>query len=523
MPFSHPRIVNIINFIRAVEPRLEMDLVEPVRRQIELLTRHRLPGTWLLQYDALTQGPYVEMLKAMPAGHEVGGWFEVVRPLVEKAGLAWRGRYAWDWHAHVGFSIGYTPAEREKLADVFMADFRAAFGRYPASVGSWLMDAHLLGYMHDRYGLVASCNCKDQWGTDGYTLWGGYWNQAYYPSRRNMCMPAQHEASQVPVPIFRMLGSDPIYQYDSAFYDDTATGETSQSQSVVTLEPVYKEGGGTPSWVRWFFDVLAAPQSLSFSYTQVGQENSFGWPRMAEGLTDQVELLAEQVAQGGWRVETLETSARWFKKTFPVTPASAVVAQKDYRNEGRQSVWYHSRFYRANFFWEGDRFYIRDIHKFDEAYAERYLTAVCATPACTYDTLPVVEGMLWSDAKTRAALTPMTGGAQPVRGGGPVIEETNPGELTIRWPLATGGELRVVCRERGMEFVCSTTAWHLAMTWAQGATTPFRDVQQKTLRCLHNGHGYTISCTPGVLALDATSRRLTVTPEAGRLVMALDV
>ena len=29
-------------------------------------------------------------------------------------------------------------------------------------------------------------------GTDGYTLWGGYWNQAYYPSRLNSYMPAQH-------------------------------------------------------------------------------------------------------------------------------------------------------------------------------------------------------------------------------------------------------------------------------------------------------------------------------------------
>src|SRR5436190_16008261 len=189
-----------------------------------------------------------------------------------------------------------------------MNDFKKIFGYYPKSVGSWFIDAHTLNYLYQKYKIVASCNCKDQWGTDGYTLWGGYWNQAYYPSRRNMFIPAQHAAEQINVPIFRMLGSDPIYQFDAGFYDDTATGETTRSQSVVTLEPVYQGGGGSPEWVRWFFDTMTRSPSLAFAYAQVGQENSFGWPRMKAGYEDQVALLAELVARGEWRVETLETS-----------------------------------------------------------------------------------------------------------------------------------------------------------------------------------------------------------------------
>ena len=34
------------------------------------------------------------------------------------------------------------------------------------------------------------------------------------PEPGNAYMPAQTEEGQIPVPIFRMLGSDPIYQYD---------------------------------------------------------------------------------------------------------------------------------------------------------------------------------------------------------------------------------------------------------------------------------------------------------------------
>jgi hypothetical protein len=125
------------------------------------------------------------------------------------------GRYPWDWHANVGFSVGYTPEEREKLVDVYMKDFKNIYGYYPKSVGSWYIDAHTLKYMYKKYGIVASCNCRDQIGTDGYTLWGGYWNQAYYPSVKNAYMPAQTETNQIPVPVFRMLGCDHVPQYDA--------------------------------------------------------------------------------------------------------------------------------------------------------------------------------------------------------------------------------------------------------------------------------------------------------------------
>jgi hypothetical protein len=49
-------------------------------------------------------------------------------------------------------------------------------------------------------------------------------------------MPAQTAANQIPVPVFRMLRSDPIYQYDAA--------NPGEGQIVVTLEPVYKSDYG---------------------------------------------------------------------------------------------------------------------------------------------------------------------------------------------------------------------------------------------------------------------------------------
>src|SRR5581483_3474477 len=228
-----PKIVNIVNFIRLLEPRdaaITQDvLYQTVVKQVAIMRKNKLVGTFLLQYDALMDPRYQSLLRSLPKdSFEIGAWWEIPQPLVEKAGLPWRGRYPWDWRANIGFSTGYTPAQREKLIDVYMADFKSIFGYFPQSVGSWFIDVHSLRYMYEKYHIVASSNCKDQYGTDGYTLWGGYWNQAYYPSTINSYMPAQNKQHQIPVPIFRMLDSDPVRQYD--------TGLDTARQSVITLE-----------------------------------------------------------------------------------------------------------------------------------------------------------------------------------------------------------------------------------------------------------------------------------------------
>ncbi|MFV0589991.1 MAG: hypothetical protein ACK5M7_01285 [Draconibacterium sp.] len=285
-----PKIVNIINFIRLLEPRSEEItedvLYQTVVKQVGMMQEYRLGGTFLLQYDALLDSRYQALLKSLPdSSFEIGGWFEIPQPLVENAGMKWRGRYPWDWHADVGFATGYTPEEREKLVDVYMEDFKMIFGYYPKSMGCWFIDAHSLKYMYDKYGIVASCNCKDQVGTDGYTMWGGYWNQAYYACVKNAYMPAQNAGNQIPVPIFRMLGSDPIHQYDN--------GLGTSHQGVVSLEPVYAGGGGDSTWVHWYFKHFVEGECLEFAYVQAGQENSFTWGSMKKGFEIQIPLIAQ--------------------------------------------------------------------------------------------------------------------------------------------------------------------------------------------------------------------------------------
>jgi len=485
-------LVNIINFIRAVEPRpgRTIDLFEPVREQMALAKQYALPTTWLLQYDALVKGPFVEFLKReMPEDHEAGIWFEVVKEMAEAAGIEWRGRWSWDWHTDVGFSVGYTPEEREKLADVFVEKFAEIFGRKPDSMGSWLFDAHLLDYLHRRHGISAACNCKDQYGTDGYTLWGGYWANAYYPSKRNSYLPAQRESEQIPVPVFRMLGSDPLYQYDA--------GVGGNGQAVVTLEPICsKAGGGSPGWVDWFLKENFTTPHLAMAYAQAGQENSFGWPQMTPGLPYQYRELARLRDAGTIRVETLAESGKWFRERFAVTPASAVVTKTDWKKENHAGIWYLTRFGRINLFrTESRELVIRDWQRFREECEEPFLRSVCTSNACAYDALPVLDGMLWHPAKI----------AFP-GGPGEFGEITEEGEaLLVEWRAETGEITRIRLSPEALELrfpdenaALRYTADREAMA-AHGTGLRF---ENGALHFSHNGFEVTLQAETGSIEPD---------------------
>ncbi len=389
------QIINIINFIRGCEPREPVDLVRPVREQIKLMTELELSGTFLIQYDALLMPEFVTLLKDLdPEQFELGVWFEVVQPLTEAAGIPWTGRFPWDWHVHCGFSVGYTKPQRELLVDLLYEKFKATFGYYPRVFGSWFFDSHTARHVSDKYGADAFCNCKEQYGTDGYTLWGGYYGQGYYPSRKNVFFPAQGPEDRIDTPLFRMLGSDPVYQYD--FGLDTNSG-ADKIQQVITLEPAYtSSGGGCDKWVDWFMRENFNGECLSFGYAQAGQENSFSWPRMEHGLTYQFPIFARLAREGKLTVEPIGRTGRRFKETYKDTPASVISAHTSWDDENRGSLWYNSKNYRINLYRDNYTLRIRDLHIFGNGLADPFEDTVCLSNEAAYYTLPVTDGNIHS-------------------------------------------------------------------------------------------------------------------------------
>jgi hypothetical protein len=501
---SKPRIVNIINFIRLLEPRsdriTEEVLYKTVERQVEMMKKYKLRGTFLLQYDALIDPRYQELLKKLPKdSFEIGAWWEIPQPLVEKAGMKWRGRYPWDWHADVGFSTGYSPKERERLADVYMKDFKNIFGYYPKSVASWFIDAHTLNYLYQKYNIVASANCKDQYGTDGYTLWGGYWNQAYYPSKINSYMPAQNEQNQIPVPVFRMLGSDPVRQYDQ--------GLGRNRQGVISLEPVYKDAGGDSTWVNWYFNEFVEGECMEYAYVQAGQENSFTWEAMAKGFEIQLPLIAELRDDDQIKVETLSESGEWFRKNYSVTPATSVTVNRDLPGSDKKTVWFNSRFYRLNLLWEDETLRFRDIHLFNEKIASDYLTEKVNSNECKFFTLPVVDGYLWSQPKNFAGLrfkATVDDREVLLKGHDPVMTSPEKGKLNIVWPLKNiRGKLIMDIDEQEINMRLEgnkVSDWFLDLTTSSTNTLPFKKINPGSIDCLFESVDYSITLKKGTFS-----------------------
>ena len=520
-----PKIINLINFIRLLEPRdsaITQDvLYQTVVQQVKMMRKYKLGGTFLLQYDALLDNRYQNLLKKLSKdSFEVGAWWEIPQPLVEKAGLVWRGRYPWDWYADVGFSTGYSPKEREQLVDVYMADFKKIFGYYPKSVGSWFIDAHTLNYLYNKYHIIASCNCKDQYGTDGYTLWGGYWSGAYYPSKINSYMPAQQEQNQTRLPIFRMLGSDPVRQYDN--------GLGSNWQGVVTLEPVYNSAGGDSAWVYWYFDQFVKGECMNYAYAQAGQENSFTWDAMSKGFAIQLPLIARLRDAGQVQVTTLAASGKWFTNHYNTTPATSVTVTKDIAGSNRKTVWFNSRFYRANLYWNNGTLSFRDVHLFDENFPSFYTEGKATSNECSFYTLPLVDGYLWSKGDQLAGLhfaALQDGKVVSLQGGNPVVKSTSPKSLSIEWPLKTvAGKIQITMTEKEIMVRLQSKQqlnWFLDLSAPDATKLPLIKIEENKVQCAFENFSYSFGTTEGSFSQLHGSSVLRMKPKNGVLSLHL--
>ena len=78
---SGPRIINIVNFIRQTDYRLENAdslMFDAVEHQIKLSNKYNFPTTFLFQYDSLINPAYQELMKTQLADNcELGAWWEI--------------------------------------------------------------------------------------------------------------------------------------------------------------------------------------------------------------------------------------------------------------------------------------------------------------------------------------------------------------------------------------------------------------------------------------------------------------
>lgn len=433
------KIASIMNFARQVDQRMEDSeniLFNATRAELEMVNEFGLDNTFLLQYDVLCDPRYAELFREKGTERtELGIWYEIVEPLTSACGLPYKSErgWRWDWHIVPGFSMAYTPSEREMLIDEAMRKFKEVYGYYPRTVASWLIDTHTVNYLTEHYDVDAIAICRDQTNTDAYTLHGGYFNQAYYPSKQNMFTPAQSEGEQINVPVFRLLGPCPIHNYDSKKYlthawDDRLYREG--SIGVFTMEPVCSVGAA-PENVDWFYKTFYQNEDLGFSWMQIGQENSFGYTEFLPQLRMQIKKLTQQKDV---QVMKMCDAGAWFKKTYASTPATSVVALDNWdTGSDAQSVWYDSQSFSANLFRFERSIFIRSWHLFDDRIPEHYLTEKCTTFDAVYENLPLVDALFWNDGENYKSGIQIDGDASAF-----TVERRGKDSLAARW---SGGEV----------------------------------------------------------------------------------
>ena len=432
------RIMNIVNFVRGYDPEGK-DIFYPLKRQVEVNKQYGIKNTFLLQYDAMLRDDFNQLfLTERNENMELGVWFENCRQLIERVGLEWKGRWDWDWHVNVGFLPGYELPYREKIIDEVFRLFKEIYGEYPQVVGSWLMDSYSMNYMCEKYNIKAFCICREQYAVDAYTLWGGYSNGGYYPCKNNMLCPAQTEEAQMNAPVFRMLGPDPIYNYDGEKY------YRGEKRYVWTMEPAW-HCGREPETMDWYFDTYYKTPCLAFAESTTGQENPFGWNVFGEGYIMQIEKLVKLQEEGVLVLEKLGDTGEAFKKAYKVTPPQAQVALTDWNGNGIKTVWYNSKNYKANIFLKDGQLFFRDINKYDEKYVERYIDKRCESWLATYDALPIIDSRLWSSEKEECGLF--------IKGEVANIEVVEESETDLRIDIfyQNGGKGKILFTENGIQ------------------------------------------------------------------------
>lgn len=513
-------IVNIYNFIRkTVYPSGEFveDDFQTVVQEIELIKQYGFPATYALKHDALMDERFTNLIKSsLDEYDEVGAWWEITEELARRAGVKWKGKTPIDDHVHIGYSLGYSPEDRIKMADVYMEDFKNIFGHYPKTVGSWVIDIRTLSYLKEKYGVIGGAICRDQIGTDGFTLWGGYFNQAYYPSKLNEYIPAQSEEMQLDLPLFRLLGPDPIYNFEE--------GLRPELKGVHTLEPAWIIGQ-SKEWVDWFFECLTDEDALGFSYAQVGQENTFLWNTMYKGYEVQIEHIYNLEKKNKVRVETLVESALWYKKKYKLTPPTTFGAKKDWNTYNMKTLWYNSRFYRSSFLFENNVLSIRDIHLFNENYKSRYYESSLDSTESIFDALPLMRPHYWKDEineRTEISFVKAKriGVYEKVEGKYLDFKAIGEEKYEILWQLHKDEKIRILCEEDKIKINFNVKSPEKYMICLN--TLPvLKELNLNTILCEHNNFKYKVSLIKGKFTIDEEFKIL-ITSDDGEIVIDLN-
>jgi len=173
-----------------------------------------------------------------------------------------------------------------------------------------------------------------------------------------------------------------------------------------------------------------------------------------------------------------------------------------------------------NILWEDGHLRIRDIHLFNENLPDIYTTQVATENECTFFTLPVVDGYLWSKKNELAGLrlkAVINGTEVLLEGKQPVFKNVGNKAVHISWPLSTvKGSLEMQLDEKSFRMQLVSAApcsWYLELNTVPDAALPFKEVTPQQLHCSFENMAYSLQAVKGTFSKPGSEAVLRITPQ----------
>lgn len=330
-------------FITLVNPiRISIYSSNPAQslaNQYERIKSRKLPASWLLTYDALSNPQIIEVIRSMDENQDAGILMEVTENFAQAAGVKYNKTDSWHRSTSV-FLTGYTQSERVKLIDLVFKKFKDQLGFHPTSVGSWWTDSYSLDYMKNRYGIFANLVVADQLDTDGYTVWGQYWAAPYYPSRNHAATPAQNKENKLEVVNIQWAPRDPINGYLSP---------TNFRASLYSTQDYYTLGL-PDEYLEKLINLYAGQHDNQFGQITFGLEGDFEPQNYTVGgQYDKYLQIAKNFSNSGkFMVTNMKQFSQWYMRNFTLSPDYLTVSD-DLLGKNLKVIWYQTPYYRISF------------------------------------------------------------------------------------------------------------------------------------------------------------------------------
>jgi len=349
------KFITVVNPVR-VAP-YSGKISENLAAQYKIASDLGIPATWLITYDVLNDSDAVKELLSFESDQEIGLFLEVGSKLATNSGVA-LSKGSWQF-ANVVFLSGYTQEERIKLIDTLFEKFKEKFGYYPKSVGSWWTDSFSLNYMYTKYDVIANLTVADQFSTDRYQVWGGYWAMPYYSTKYHSAIPASNVENKIPVVITQWAPRDPINGYYNSLFStqDYHVGEVNED-------------------IGYFEKILSLylNEAGDFGQVTIGLEGDLTPEAYYTKYQEQLKIARRFNDTQRVHLATMSTFASWYKDKYKdVSPVYSIYSP-DLLGKNIEVIWYQSPKYRVGILSNRNEAEVKffDMRVYDSDFYEPY-------------------------------------------------------------------------------------------------------------------------------------------------------